>query len=413
MMTESVERGELIPLDRIYPNRLNPNEMEWANRYRLQEALKSDEYDPIVVSPLNAFYSPKDLKTLYIETEDGVQIFLSALNHAEHYVICDGQHRYEEAKRLGFTHIRATVWHMSENDAMPHFYKRHSIRGEFKPMKEADLFLHERDVNGLTLPQIAEKYNLSSTSYIRNRLNLLKVTPKVLDLFWEPPADMPGTLTITHLRHISELQSGRWQLAVARMALHRNWNVRDVEKEVRRIKAGKGQRDPKAYLAPLEAPPPDRPENPPPRPKPEAPPEEKPEPAPDEEIFKEYPDEFLDPEPEPADPVEPADAPEPEPAVEPAESASVPPVPEPKPAPAPEPPLVLSRELMEPFISEVLNRAYREGLNLNDATPKAIEERLDEAVYHLLDKGETWSLSEIGLRAAQLHILQKERGKSP
>ena len=65
------------------------------------------------------------------------------------------------------------------------------------------------------------------------------------------PVDEPGRLTVTHLRHISELQSSRWQFAVARMALHRSWNVRDVEKEVRRIKAGKGQSDPKAYLAPF------------------------------------------------------------------------------------------------------------------------------------------------------------------
>ena len=76
--------------------------------------------------------------------------------------------------------------------------------------------------------------------------------------------------------------------------------------------------------------------------------------------------------------------------------------------------MVLSREMMEPFIEETLKRAYREGLNLNEATPKTIQERFDEAVYHLLDKGKTWAITEIGLRAAQLHapILQsKERGK--
>lgn len=69
---------------------------------------------------------------------------------------------------------------------------------------------------------------------------------------------------------------------------------------------------------------------------------------------------------------------------------------------------------MEPLIVEALTRAYREILNLNEANPKAIQERFDEAVYHLLDKGETWAISEIGLRAAQLHALilqSKERGK--
>jgi len=49
-------------------------------------------------------------------------------------------------------------------------------------------------------------------------------------------------------------------------------------------------------------------------------------------------------------------------------------------APAPEPLRVLSREMMEPFIEKVLKRAYREGLNLNEATPKAIQERFEEAV---------------------------------
>lgn len=93
------------------------------------------------------------------------------------------------------------------------------------------------------------------------------------------------------------------------------------------------------------------------------------------------------------------------------ESATAPSV---EPAPAPEPPMVLSRELMEPFIEEALKRPYREGRNLNEATPKAIQERFEEAVYHLLDKGETWAISEIGLGAVQLHALilqSKERGK--
>jgi len=53
----------------------------------------------------------------------------------------------------------------------------------------------------------------------------------------------------------------------------------------------------------------------------------------------------------------------------------------------------LSRELMEPFIEEDLKRPYREGLNLNETTPKAIQERFDEAVYRLMGKGEIWAIS--------------------
>jgi hypothetical protein len=100
MMTDSVNalRGEPIPLDRIYPNRLNPNEMDRDDLFLLKGDVEVDNYDPIIVSPLGVFYTPEareDPRVTAVIPDDA--------DPETTYIICDGFHRYTTATQLKLT----------------------------------------------------------------------------------------------------------------------------------------------------------------------------------------------------------------------------------------------------------------------------------------------------------------------
>ena len=400
-------------MDRIFPNRFNPNEMDVGMMLLLDRALEEDEYDPIIISPMNVFYRGVDLDLVDHDRGDGVVVNLGAivsrgvLNPADSYVICDGEHRYKRAKKFRWTTIRVVVWSMTEKDAMPYFYKRHKVHGEFDPLKEAELFQHESVVNGLTLVEIAKKYNLHGKQYIHNRLKLLQVSASVMNLFYEPPEGSPGRLSITHLRVLSFLPKGL-QKPVALMSLERNWTSKDIEAEVRRIKEGKGIRGPTAKKEAPDEPPPPRIED---EDKPEL--DEKPL-VPEEVLFEEYPEEFLveetdEPEPPTENPIleQPNQEPEQEPEAL-KDSAYEEPSVEPT-----LPPLVVNRDLLEPFIEAMLVKAAIEGLDLNRAENAVLTEELDEAAYQFFSKAIVNSLPTVALKSAQLWIKSElERGRA-
>lgn len=231
-----VEKGELILVARIYPNRLNPNEMKVDDFIQLKKDVRDGNYDPIKISPLEVFYTPEarmDPRVMAVIPMDA--------DGSTTYIISDGFHRHKAAKELGHMQIRALIMHQTELDAMPYFWRRHKLRGEMDPIKEAELFRHEMDVRDVTWAELAEIYNLSGENYIKTRLALLNVTMDVVELFYKPPEGVPGKLSVEHLRSISFVPKNM-QFAVAMMSLDRNWRVEDIRAEVKRIRAGKGLR---------------------------------------------------------------------------------------------------------------------------------------------------------------------------
>jgi len=230
------KQGPPIAVDSIYPNRLNPNEMEEVDVYQLMNDVGNDDYDPIIISPINVFYTVQarqDPRVTALIPHDA--------DPEETYIITDGYHRHKAATQLGLSHIRSMVKHQTEADAMPHFYKRHKLRGQMDPIKEAQLFRHEMDTRKITQAQLVELYNLTTVNYIKTRLALLNVTWRVVELYYEVPEDLPGRLSIEHLRSISFVPKNM-QYAVAMMSLDRNWRVEDIRAEVKRIRGGLGLR---------------------------------------------------------------------------------------------------------------------------------------------------------------------------
>ncbi len=226
----------MLPVASIFQNRLNANEMEIVKFGQLKIDVKAEDYDAITVSPVDVFYDAE------ARMDPRVTKFIPAdADVTDLYIICDGFHRHKGASQLGLTHIRAVINHMTESDAMAHFYRRHKIHGEMNPILEAEMFRQELEKRGGTIAELAKAFNLTSASYVKTRLSLLNVTMDVVDLFYIPPADLPGKLTTEHLKSISYLPKNM-QYAVAMMSLERNWRIEDIRIESKRIREGKGLR---------------------------------------------------------------------------------------------------------------------------------------------------------------------------
>jgi len=232
-----------IRVDQIRPNRMNPNEMSFDLRVQLETDMRAGDYDPITVSPQNVFYHehPEMREVTEGVTED---------SSAELYIILDGEHRHMTAQTCGLETMWCYVEYWSEKDAMAHFYKRQRLRGALDPLKEAELFGFEIKVNGRSKEELIKLYNIPSEKYLRTRLEILDIIPSVGDLFYTQDK-YPGRLAVSSLVAIARLPGGD-QYAIALTALERNWTRDDVINEIRRIKEGRGTRQPHSHVAPPE-----------------------------------------------------------------------------------------------------------------------------------------------------------------
>jgi ParB/RepB/Spo0J family partition protein len=162
---------KMMALDRIEPNKFNPNVMSAEEFENLKADMKAagPEHDyaieSIIVSPKCVFYSDPSLP-------------------ADIFVIVDGFNRWSSAKEIGWDSIPYESRNVTEDVAKAINYRRNKERGNIDSLKEAELFKSELD-KGLKQEEIAGKYNVSR-SYVASRLQLLKLDEKVVEAFREP-----------------------------------------------------------------------------------------------------------------------------------------------------------------------------------------------------------------------------------
>jgi len=210
---------KFIPVEKIEPNRFNPNVMD----DEAFEALKRDMtfsgpygIDPILVSPKKTFYNdpkaPEDV-----------------------YVIIDGEHRWRAAKELGWKDIRCDIRMMPEEIARIVNYRRNRERGNLDPFKEALLFKSDIE-RGKTQAQIARAY-LIDRSTVSRRLSLLKLSDEVLKKVRSVPR---GTLTVSHLEPIATLSPENQKQLIEEIIDEIEWagppTVKSIEQRVKIIK---------------------------------------------------------------------------------------------------------------------------------------------------------------------------------
>lgn len=125
-----------IDVDKIHPNKYNPNVMMGEKFEALKEFCQShgaDQLDPIWVR------------------HDG----------ADKFEVVDGEHRWKAVKDIGWKRLRAFIIDLDEEDAKSFNVRKNRERGQLDIFKLGRLFKEERK-KGLTVEAIAKKYGYST-----------------------------------------------------------------------------------------------------------------------------------------------------------------------------------------------------------------------------------------------------------
>ncbi len=149
-------------------------------------------------------------------------------NHDGTYMIIAGERRFRAAKKAGLTEIPAIIKNYSD-----------------KQIKEISIIenLQREDLNPIeaarAIKQLMEEYKLSqeavsdrigkSRSNIANTLRLLNLYPEVLNMVEK------GLLSSGHARALVVVLDHNSQIRLANQAIKEKWNVRDLEKAVRKL----------------------------------------------------------------------------------------------------------------------------------------------------------------------------------
>ncbi len=165
-----------LQLDQIEPNQWNPNEVRGDKYTQLVKDMQEHgQREPITVSPYPVFY-PGEVDN----TDPEHKPYTTPEAWEGFMVICDGEHRVNAAKSLGWKEIDAQILELTEDEALTRFYRMQSTRGDNNPLREAQLFQHYLDQD-LTQDEVVEKLNLSSKAYLTDRLYLLQLSPAVTE----------------------------------------------------------------------------------------------------------------------------------------------------------------------------------------------------------------------------------------
>ena len=91
------------------------------------------------------------------------------------FQILDGHSRWEAARDLGWTRIRAIIVDATRDEALEINYKKNRARGTVDPLREAMYFRHLYEDLKLTEEKIAEKFGIDR-SYVAKILKRIKIS---------------------------------------------------------------------------------------------------------------------------------------------------------------------------------------------------------------------------------------------
>jgi len=177
----------LIRVEDIQPNSFNPNSMPREIYRVLLEDMRQggiEAINPITVRPVE---------------------------RRPPFEIVDGESRWNAARELQWSMIRAEVRRLSLEEAKAECYRRNRERGHINVFKEAELFESEVE-SGLSYRKVASKYGVSS-GYVYESLKLLSelhpdIQRRARVLFTR--VDSP--LTRTHLEILTRVRNKAQQL---------------------------------------------------------------------------------------------------------------------------------------------------------------------------------------------------------
>lgn len=167
------------------------------------------------------------------------------------YELIAGERRWRAAKLAGLETVPAVVHSLSDGQAAEWALIENLQREDLNPIERAHAFQQLMDRFALSNEQVAQRVGLDRSS-VANTVRLLGLANDVQQMV------IDGLLSAGQARAIAAIQDQEVQVSVAKQAVRRQWSVRQLEAEVRRISGGAeapkkgGAVRPQAHLADLE-----------------------------------------------------------------------------------------------------------------------------------------------------------------
>ncbi len=155
------------------------------------------------------------------------------------YLIIAGERRYRASKLAGLKEIPAIVKNYTDRQIKEISIIENLQREDLNPIEAARAIKQLMEEYKLTQEAVSERIG-KSRSNIANTLRLLTLYPEVLDLVES------GSLSAGHARALVVVDNHMSQLKLANQAVKEKWNVRDLERAVKRVQHPESKTRPKS-----------------------------------------------------------------------------------------------------------------------------------------------------------------------
>lgn len=143
------------------------------------------------------------------------------------YMIIAGERRYRASKMAGIQTVPAIVKNYTEKQIKEISIIENLQREDLNPIESARAIKQLMEEYSLTQEEVAERIG-KSRSNIANMTRLLSLYPDVIKLVED------GKLSSGHARCLVVVENPTDQIRLANSAIKENWNVRDLEKAVKK-----------------------------------------------------------------------------------------------------------------------------------------------------------------------------------
>ncbi len=143
------------------------------------------------------------------------------------FLIIAGERRYRASKLAGIEKVPAIVKNYTEKQIKEISIIENLQREDLNPIESARAIKQLMEEYSLTQEEVAERIG-KSRSNIANTIRLLSLYPDVLKMVEN------GSLSAGHARCLVVVEDSTDQIRLANMAVKGKWNVRDLEKAVKK-----------------------------------------------------------------------------------------------------------------------------------------------------------------------------------
>jgi len=207
-----------IPLARIIPNPHQPRkEFEEESLKELAESIRAEGLlQPIVVR-----------------------------KQEEHFELIAGERRWRACQILKLKFIPARIMLVTETSSAVLSLIENLQREDLNPVEEAMGFASLMKDFDLTQERVAERVGRSRAA-VANSLRLLQLHREIQGYL------IKGLISVGHAKVLLGLESEDSRLLLARQSIERGWSVREMERQLERLKSGEGKSPARRAVVPAE-----------------------------------------------------------------------------------------------------------------------------------------------------------------